>query len=71
LRLKTNQIMPGYYSVLENVIIQMKKLRSGLNMEKSKNFQDKVRIEIIQEELKRVKYLVKGHHKLLTAIGNL
>jgi len=40
-------------------------------MEKSKNFQDKVRIEIIQEELKRVKYLVKGHHKLLTAIGNL
>jgi len=40
-------------------------------MEKSENSKDKLRLEIVQEELKKFKKLVEGHRKLLTAIGNL
>ena len=45
------------------------RLRSGLKMEKSENSKDKHRIVI--EEIERFKELVKGHEKILEAIGNL
>ena len=40
-------------------------------MEKSESSQDKVRLEIVSEELERFKKLIEGHRKLLAAIGNL
>ena len=40
-------------------------------MEKYGNSQDKLRLEIIQEELEWFKKLIEGHRKLLAAIGNL
>lgn len=40
-------------------------------MEKSVNLDDKKRYEIVAEELERFNKLVKGHRKLLRAIGNL
>lgn len=40
-------------------------------MGKSGNSRDKLRLEIVQEELERFKKLVEGHRKLLAAIGNL
>ena len=40
-------------------------------MEKSENLSDKVRLQIVQEEIARFKKLIKGHEKLLEAIGNL
>ena len=40
-------------------------------MGKSGISQDKLRLEIVSEELKRFKRLVDGHKKLLMAIGNL
>lgn len=40
-------------------------------MAKSKNSKDKLRYKIVSEELKESNKLVKGHKKLLTAIGKL
>ena len=49
----------------------MKKSRSGLKMEKSENSNDKQRYKIVAEELEHFEKLIKGHRKILTAIGNL
>ncbi len=40
-------------------------------MEKSKNLNDKKRYEIVVEELEHFEKLIKGHEKLLIAIGEL
>ena len=40
-------------------------------MEKSKNLNDKRKSEIVVEEIEHFKRLIKGHKKLLEAIGNL
>ncbi len=40
-------------------------------MAKSKNLEDKRRYEIVSEELKNFEKLIRGHRKLLNAIGNL
>jgi len=40
-------------------------------MEKSKNSSDKERYEVVSEEIKHFEKLIRGHKKLLTAIGNL
>ena len=40
-------------------------------MEKSENLSDKLRLQIVREELDHFKKLIEGHRKLLTAIGNL
>ncbi len=40
-------------------------------MEKLENSEDKLRYQIVSEELERFKKLIEGHRKLLTAIGNL
>ena len=40
-------------------------------MAKSGNSEDKVRLEILKEEIARFNKLVSGHKKLLIAIGNL
>lgn len=40
-------------------------------MEKYENLGDKKKAEIATEEVKRFNKLVKGHEKLLTAIGKL
>jgi len=40
-------------------------------MEKSESSKDKERKEIVSEEIERFKNLIKGHEKLLTAIGEL
>lgn len=40
-------------------------------MEKSKNSKEKERCKIVSEELAHFEELVKGHRKLLVAIGNL
>ena len=49
----------------------MKKSRSGLKMAKSRNSENKKRYEIIAEEIAHFEKLIRGHRKLLTAIGNL
>ena len=40
-------------------------------MAKSENSKDKERMKIVSEEIERFKSLIKGHEKLLTAIGKL
>ena len=40
-------------------------------MAKSENLKDKKRLEIISKEIEHFKNLIKGHEKLLTAIGKL
>ena len=40
-------------------------------MAKSGNSNDKERREIVSEEIEHFKNLIKGHEKLLTAIGEL
>ena len=40
-------------------------------MAKSKNLEDKEKYEIVAEELKNFEKLIKGHKKILAAIGNL
>ncbi len=40
-------------------------------MEKSNRLSDKQRYEIVAEEIATVKKLIKGHEKLLKAIGEL
>ncbi len=45
----------------------MKKSKNGLNTEKSKRSKD----NISQKELSYFKKLIKGHEKLLEAIGKL
>ena len=40
-------------------------------MAKSENSKDKVRYEIVAEELAKFNKLIEGHKKLLAAIGNL
>lgn len=40
-------------------------------MAKSENSSDKIRFEIVAEELERFKKLIKGHEKILAAIGEL
>lgn len=40
-------------------------------MVKSENSKDKERMEVVSEEIERFKNLIKGHEKLLTAIGEL
>jgi hypothetical protein len=49
--------------------MMMKKFRSGLRMEESSNSNDKYRI--VEEELREFNELIKGHRKLLEAIGGL
>jgi len=52
----------------------MMKSKSGLNMEKSKRSRDlneKQRQQIVVEEINRFNSLVKGHRKILEAIGSL
>jgi len=52
----------------------MMKSKSGLNMEKSKRSKDldeKQRPKIVVEEINRFNELVKGHRKILEAIGSL
>ena len=52
----------------------MMKSKSGLNMEKSKRSRDlneKQRQQIVVEEINRFNSLVKGHRKILEAIGRL
>ena len=49
----------------------MKKSKSGSNMGRLGNLNDKERAKIVLEELKRFQSLVKGHKKLLEAIGKL
>ena len=50
----------------------MKNLRSGLKMAKLENsIGDKKRYKIVAEELEKFEKLVRGHRKLLAAIGNL
>ena len=53
------------------IFIQMKKSRSGSKMDKSENLNDKKRCEIVIEELGHFEKLIKGHEKLLVAIGEL
>ena len=55
----------------EKNFIQLKKLRSGSKMEKSENLNDKKRCEIVAQEIEHVEKLIKGHEKLLIAIGKL
>ena len=40
-------------------------------MVRSKNLDDKKKYEIVLKELEEFKRLIKGHEKLLKAIGNL
>tara|TARA_Y100000310_G_scaffold35737_1_gene33736 strand:- start:509 stop:631 length:123 start_codon:yes stop_codon:yes gene_type:complete len=40
-------------------------------MAKSKNSEDKIRHKIVLEEIRKFNKLIKGHRKLLIAIGNL
>mgnify|MGYP001610874181 CR=1 FL=1 len=40
-------------------------------MEKSKSLKDNKRIRIVPEEVDRFKSIIKGHEKLLNAIGKL
>ena len=40
-------------------------------MAKSKNSKDKIKLEIVSQELKNFNKLVKGHEKILFAIGRL
>ncbi len=40
-------------------------------MDKSKNLKDKIRYRIVIEEIEKFKRLVRGHRKLLAAIGGL
>ena len=40
-------------------------------MEKSENLSDKLRLQIVREELDHFKKLIEGHRKLLIVIGNL
>ncbi len=40
-------------------------------MEKSENLDDKIRLKIVAEEIEKFEKLIKGHRKLLEAIGNL
>jgi hypothetical protein len=40
-------------------------------MVKSKNSKDKLRYRIVSEELNEFNELIKGHKKILTAIGKL
>ncbi len=47
----------------------MKKSSNGLKMAKSKNSKDKNKI--VLQELQHFKKLIKGHEKILEAIGKL
>ncbi len=49
----------------------MRKLRSGWKMAKSGNSEDEIRYKIVVEELEKFDELIKGHRKLLLAIGRL
>lgn len=40
-------------------------------MAKSENSKDKLKLEIVQNEINSFKKLIAGHRKLLAAIGNL
>lgn len=40
-------------------------------MEKFDHSEDKMRLEIVQEELEKFKKLIEGHKKLLEAIGRM
>lgn len=40
-------------------------------MAKLEDLKDKERMEIVSEEIERFKKLIKGHKKLLVAIGSL
>ena len=48
-----------------------KKSESGSNQELLKSLPDEVRAKIVIEELEKFNKLVKGHEKLLEAIGKL
>ncbi len=52
----------------------MRSSRSGSNMEKSKSsrdFKDEQKYKFVVEEINRFNDLVKGHRKILEAIGGL
>ena len=56
------------------IIILMRKSRSGSNMEKSKpskDLKDKQRYKIVVQEVNKFNDLIKGHRKILEAIGSL
>jgi hypothetical protein len=40
-------------------------------MEKSENSQDEMKLKVVKEEIEKFEKLIKGHKKLLAAIGNL
>ena len=40
-------------------------------MEKSRSSEDKLRLNIMQEEIEKFKKLIQGHRKLLKAIGEM
>jgi len=40
-------------------------------MEKSENLSDKVKLEIVQEEIDKFQKLISGHRKLLEAIARM
>jgi hypothetical protein len=40
-------------------------------MEKSEHLSDKVRLAILHEELAKFRKIIKGHEKMLEAIGKL
>ena len=56
------------------IIILMGKSRSESNMEKSKpskDLKDKQRYKIVVQEVNKFNDLIKGHRKILEAIGSL
>jgi hypothetical protein len=49
----------------------MKKSKSGLRMARSSNSNDEARLRVVKEELDYFGKLVKGHQKILQAIGKM
>ena len=65
-------IVPEFiYPTEEKIIIPMMKSKNGLKMVKSDNLNDKMIGKIVIEELSRFNNLIKGHKKILNAIGKL
>lgn len=49
----------------------MKKSKSGLRMARLSNSNDETRLKVVKEELDYFEKLVKGHQKVLEAIGKM
>lgn len=69
--LKTILKMLKCFWVLGKDFTPMLRLRSGYCMAKSSLLKDNSRCEIVSEELEEFYKLIKGHEKLLQAIGEL